>query len=296
MSLSISVSPKSSENLRGILWMTLAMALFALEDALVKRAAESMPSGQMILSFGLGGALVFLWAVIARGEPVFAAVGSSVMRLRMVLEILGRMFYFLALALTPLSSTTAILQATPLVVVAGAAIFFGERVAIARWIAIGIGLLGVLIILQPSGEQFSPLSLLAVLGMMGFAGRDLASRAAPMSLSTFVLGFYGFVAVMISGLLVSGWSREAYVIPETVASVALIAGIAVGVCAYIALMQAMRTGEVSVVTPFRYSRLIFGVSLGYFVFAEPLSSSFWFGSFVVVAAGLSLMLQGPKRH
>lgn len=296
MSLSISVSPKSSENLRGILWMTLAMALFALEDALVKRAAESMPSGQMILSFGLGGALVFLWAVIARGEPVFAAVGSSVMRLRMVLEILGRMFYFLALALTPLSSTTAILQATPLVVVAGAAIFFGERVAIARWIAIGIGLLGVLIILQPSGEQFSPLSLLAVLGMMGFAGRDLASRAAPMSLSTFVLGFYGFVAVMISGLLVSGWRREAYVIPETVASVALIAGIAVGVCAYIALMQAMRTGEVSVVTPFRYSRLIFGVSLGYFVFAEPLSSSFWFGSFVVVAAGLSLMLQGPKRH
>jgi len=276
--------------------MTLAMALFALEDALVKRAAESMPSGQMILSFGLGGALVFLWAVIARGEPVFAAVGSSVMRLRMVLEILGRMFYFLALALTPLSSTTAILQATPLVVVAGAAIFFGERVAIARWIAIGIGLLGVLIILQPSGEQFSPLSLLAVLGMMGFAGRDLASRAAPMSLSTFVLGFYGFVAVMISGLLVSVWSREAYVIPETVASVALIAGIAVGVCAYIALMQAMRTGEVSVVTPFRYSRLIFGVSLGYFVFAEPLSSSFWFGSFVVVAAGLSLMLQGPKRH
>jgi len=276
--------------------MTLAMALFALEDALVKRAAESMPSGQMILSFGLGGALVFLWAVIARGEPVFAAVGSSVMRLRMVLEILGRMFYFLALALTPLSSTTAILQATPLVVVAGAAIFFGERVAIARWIAIGIGLFGVLIILQPSGEQFSPLSFLAVLGMMGFAGRDLASRAAPMSLSTFVLGFYGFVAVMISGLLVSVWSREAYVIPETVASVALIAGIAVGVCAYIALMQAMRTGEVSVVTPFRYSRLIFGVSLGYFVFAEPLSSSFWFGSFVVVAAGLSLMLQGPKRH
>lgn len=280
----------SESNLRGILWMTLAMALFAVEDALVKTAAESMPSGQMIIGFGFAGTIFFWGAIIWRKEPLLAAVSSSVMRLRMLLEILGRMFYFLALALTPLSSTTAILQATPLVVVAGAALFFGERVLIGRWLAIAAGLIGVLIILQPTGEQFSPLSLLAVLGMIGFAGRDLASRAAPIAFSTFVLGFYGFVAVIISGVIVSIWSGAAYVVPSNAGALALAAGAAIGVFAYISLMKAMRTGEVSTVTPFRYSRLLFGVGLGYFVFAEPLSSSFWLGSVFVVGAGLFLML------
>lgn len=286
----------SESNLRGILWMTLAMALFALEDALVKTAAAFMPSGQMILGFGLGGALIFWVAIIWRREALLAAVHSNVMRLRMALEILGRMFYFLALALTPLSSTTAILQATPLVVVLGAALFFGEKVVLSRWLAILVGLIGVLIILQPAGDQFSPFSLLALVGMLGFAGRDLASRAAPLSFSTYVLGFYGFVAVIISGVIVSFWSGADYVVPPTTASLALAGGVAVGVVAYMSLMKAMRTGEVSTVTPFRYSRLLFGVGLGYFAFAEPLNSSFWLGSGIVVGAGLFLMLSGRTRR
>ena len=55
------------------------------------------------------------------------------------------------------------------------------------------------------------------------------------------------------------------------------------------LMKAMRTGEVSTVTPFRYSRLLFGVALGYFVFGEPLNPSFWLGSAVIVSSGLFIM-------
>ncbi|WP_245578208.1 DMT family transporter [Marinobacterium litorale] len=279
----------SRANLTGILWMTLAMAFFALEDALFKSAAQTMGNGQVILLFGVGGAVVFWLGLLWRKEPVFLAIQSPVMWVRMLFEVVGRMFYFLALALTPLSATTAILQATPVVVVLGATLFFGERVSLMKWFAIVVGLIGVLIILRPDGDDFSVLSLLAVVGLIGFAGRDLASRAAPVAFSTFALGFYGFIAIIIAGVVVSIWSGKPFTPPSGSASLALVGTIFFGVIAYMALMKAMRTGEVSTVTPFRYSRLLFGVALGYFVFGEPLNPSFWLGSAVIVSSGLFIM-------
>ena len=89
----------------------------------------------------------------------------------------------LAIALTPLSTASAILQATPLVVIAGAALVFHERVGAARWIAVAVGFVGVLLILRPGAEGFGMLSIFAVIATLGFAGRDLATRAAPMSMS-----------------------------------------------------------------------------------------------------------------
>ena len=88
------------------------------------------------------------------------------------------------IALTPISTASAILQATPLVVVLGAALLFGEKVSGLRWALITNGFLGVMIILRPGAEGFSALSLLALIAMAGFAGRDLATRAAPLGLST----------------------------------------------------------------------------------------------------------------
>ena len=120
------------------------MAAFAVEDALIKLASATMPVGQILVIFGMGGALVFACVAVARREHLFSVdVVSKPMRIRVVFEIMGRLFYVLAIALTPLSSSTVILQATPIVVVAGAALFFGERVGWRRWLAIALGLIGV---------------------------------------------------------------------------------------------------------------------------------------------------------
>lgn len=70
--------------------------------------------------------------------------------------------------------------------------------------------------------------------------------------------------------------------------------IVMGVLAYAALMKAMRTGEVSAVTPFRYSRLLFGVALGVFLFGEGLDQSMWIGSALIVASGLYILWRGRK--
>ncbi|SIR97661.1 EamA-like transporter family protein [Sphaerotilus natans] len=281
-----SLSPLSP-NLRGILWMTLSMAAFALEDLFVKRVVGRMPLSEVLVLSGLGGALVF--ALLAQGQGVRLlqpAACSRLMAGRAVFELVGRLFYALAIVLTPLSTTTAILQATPVLVVLGGSLFFHERVGWRRWAAVVIGLGGVLIVLRPGSGGFSALSLLAVVGMIGFAGRDLASRAVPPALGTLHLGVFGFLTLALAGGLYGLWRPAAWVVPDA-GLLALLAGaVGVGTLAYAALMKAMRTGDLATVTPFRYTRLIFGLTVGVLVFGEQVDAAMVAGCLVIVAAGL----------
>ncbi|MGB3243434.1 MAG: DMT family transporter [Sulfitobacter sp.] len=282
-------------NLTGSLWMIAAMAAFAVEDTFIKLAATALPVGQILMLFGGGGALIF--ALIARrnDEPLYtAAVLSRPMRLRVIFEVTGRLFYVLAIALTPLSSATVILQATPLVVVAGAALVFGERVGPRRWLAVLIGLLGVLVIIRPGSDSFSPLSLLAVIGMLGFAGRDLASRAAPASLGTAILGLYGFLSIVLAGGLIALWQGAPFVVIDPHSALWLAGTVISGVTAYTCLMKAMRTGEVSAVTPFRYTRLLFGIGLGVTLFSERLDAMMLLGCALIVLSGLFILWRGKR--
>lgn len=287
--------PNNRANLIGSLWMTLAMAIFAIEDVFIKAASSSVPTGQILIIFGLGGVAIFASIASAQKESLFPkAVLSKAMRIRMVFEITGRLFFVLAITLTPLSSVTVILQATPICVVAAATILFSEKVGWRRWSAIILGLIGVLIILQPGTDSFAPLSILAVIGMLGFAARDLASRAAPASLSTAVLGFYGFIALIIAGSAYALWQGVPFVWPQGLAILYLVGAILAGVAAYSCLMKAMRTGEVSAVTPFRYTRLIFGVGCGVVLFGETLSSTMLLGSGLIVLSGLFILWRSKQ--
>jgi drug/metabolite transporter (DMT)-like permease len=282
-------------NLLGSAWMTLSMAAFAVEDSFVKTVSQTLPVSQILLLFGLGGALVFAGLMLARGERLYVPeVLSRPMIVRMLFEIMGRLFFVLAISLASLSSATVIMQATPLVVVAGAALVFGERVGWRRWTAVGLGLLGVVIIVQPGAESFSLFSSLAILGMLGSAGRDLATRAAPASVSTSILGLYGFLAVMVAGALLSLWEAAPFVRPTGAAWLLIAAAVLAGVTAYACIMKAMRMGDVSAVTPFRYTRLIFGVGLGVVVFGEAVSLSMLVGSGLIVLSGLFIFWRGKQ--
>lgn len=273
----------------------MAMAAFAIEDALLKAVSETVPVGQTLMFFGIGGSVIFAGWSLLRKEPLFRPeVLSRPMRYRVVFEILGRLFYILAIALTPLSSATVILQATPIVVVAGAALIFREQVGWRRWLAIGVGLAGVFVIIQPGSDSFSVLSILAVLGMLGFAGRDLASRAAPSVLSTSILGLYGFLSVILAGMLILLWQETELVMPDPETAFYLAGSVLVGVAAYSGLMKAMRTGEVSAVTPFRYTRLLFGIGLGVLWFNETLSLAMMFGCGLIVTSGLFILWRGQQ--
>jgi drug/metabolite transporter (DMT)-like permease len=274
--------------------MILAMAGFAVEDMFLKSVTAHLPLGQALLIFGLSGMAFFALLTRRRGEALFhPALVSRPMLVRSGFEVTGRLFYSLAIALTPLSVASAILQATPLVVVAGAALVFGEPVGWRRWTAITLGFVGVLVILRPGLDGFSLMSLVTVIGLLGFAGRDLATRAAPMVLSNRQLGLYGLAMLALAGailLAVEGGARW----PDATAALQLAAMTVFGIFAYNALTIAMRTGEVAVVTPFRYTRLVFAMILGIAVFGERPDLLTLTGVALIVGAGIYTLLRSRR--
>jgi drug/metabolite transporter (DMT)-like permease len=283
-----------SDNQRGALFMTASMAGFAVEDVFVKAAAATMPLGQVLLTIGLVGLVTFSVMARAKGEAVLPrAFLSRAMLIRSAFEVTGRLFYGLAITLTALSTTSAILQATPLVVVAGAALVFGERVSWQRWLAVAIGFAGVLVILRP-GTDFSALSLLAVVGLLGFAGRDLATRAAPKGLSNRQLGALGFAMLAVAGAIVLTVTGGV-VRPDATGLAHLAGGAVFGMLGYHALTAAMRTGDVGSVTPFRYTRLVFAMLLAGVIFGERPDLATWIGAALIVGSGVFALTRTRER-
>ncbi|MBW0156840.1 DMT family transporter [Sedimentimonas flavescens] len=282
------------DNMRGAVLMTVAMALFAVEDMFVKSAASALPVGEVLALFGLGGTIAFAVLTLRAGQKLWhPAVASPLLLTKAGFEMAGRLGYTIGIALTPLSNASAILQATPLVVVAGAALFFREKVGPRRWTAIAIGFLGVLVILRPGLEGFVPAALWTVLGLLGFAGRDLATRAAPKVLSNLQLGIYGFAVLIPTGLIILAFTGGARV-PVTVELLPVVGATVFGVAAYWSLTAAMRVGEVSVVTPFRYTRLIFALFLGVLVFGERPDAATLMGAGLIIASGVYTLWRGRK--
>lgn len=276
-------------NLRGAVFMVLSMAGFAVEDSLLKLAAVSLPPGQVLITFGVLGTATFAVLALLAGEaPLTRAMLGRAMVLRSLSEVTGRLFYMLAIALTPLSTASAILQATPLVVMVGAAMLFGESIGPRRWLAVALGFGGVLLILRPGTDGFGVLSLLAIMAMLGFAGRDLATRAAPVSLSFRQLGVVGFSMLIVAGLIVLPFGGP-LTAPDGATWAGLLAAAAAGVCAYTFLTVAMRTGQVGAVTPFRYTRLIFAMVAGSAIFGETPDGWTIIGSAVIILAGIAAL-------
>lgn len=282
-----------TDNMRGSLFMILSMAGFAVEDAFIKAAARQMPVGQVLIVMALVGMAAFAAQARRAGDPPLPrGVLSRTMALRSAFELAGRLLYALAIALTPISTASAILQATPLVVVLGAALVFGERVSPGRWAVIALGFAGVLVILRPGLDGFEMLSLLAIGGMLGFAGRDLATRAAPPALSNAQLGVAGFAVLGVSGLVILSVTGGA-TLPSASGAGLLAGACGFGILGYGALTVAMRTGEVSAVTPFRYTRLLFAMVLGIGVFGERPDGATLIGAAMIVGCGVLIL--GRRR-
>lgn len=287
------------DNLRGSVLMVLAMAGFGLEDMFIKRLAGAMPVGQIIMILGLGGAVIFAAICAGQGRRLWSRdlLARSVL-LRNAGEMAGTMCFVTAIALTPLSSASAILQATPLAVTLGAAVFVGAAVGWRRWSAILVGFAGVLMVVRPGLAGFAPASLFAVAAVIALAARDLATRMVPGAISSMQLSAYGFAALVATGavLLVLG---EGPIAPDAGQIRDLGLALGCGVAAYYALVAAMRVGEVAVVTPFRYTRLIFALGIGVTVFGERPDGWTLAGAGVIVASGLYTLMREARvarRH
>lgn len=275
------------ENFRGATLMVLAMLGFAIEDMFIKLLADVLSVGQILAMLGFFGSVAYGCILILQGRRLFSAdMLTAPIALRAVGEMTGTIAFVSAIALTPISSASAILQATPLVVTLGAALFLQEPVGWRRWSAIIVGLCGVLLIIRPGLDSFQVLSLLAVLAVFALAMRDLATRRVPPSLSTLQLSFLGFFVIIPAGIALMLASGSQVVMPSGREWLYFFCGLVIGLFAYYGIVAAMRVGEISFVTPFRYTRLIFALFIGLLVFGESPDLLTLVGAVIIVASGI----------
>ncbi len=274
------------ENLRGILFMILAMAGFAFEDLFIKMLSEEFPISEVIIILGFTGSIVFLLIALFQRAPIFHKdLLNKYVIIRTICELLGAVFFVTAIALTPLSSASAILQITPLLVTIGAVIFFREQVGWRRWTAVFIGFMGVLMILRPFNDDFEAASIFALLGALFLAARDLSTRAMKVDLPSVTIALYAFIAFGISGILIIPFN-DPMIAPSLNQIMFFIGASTFGVIAYYSLVISSRIGEMSVISPFRYSRIVFAMLLA-IIFLEERPDSFTvIGAAIIVASGL----------
>jgi drug/metabolite transporter (DMT)-like permease len=275
-------------NRRGIIFMSLAMSVFIVNDTLIKIASETMPASQVV---GIRGMLAALWIapVLLASTPVreLRWLGEPHLLGRCTLDIIGTFSYLLALFALPIATATAINMSTPLFITVMAVLWLGESVGWRRWSAVAAGFIGVLLIVRPSSEGLNWWALLAF-GATGLhAFRDIYTRRISAAVPSIVITFANALSVGLFGCAMSAideWQPMGWREWALLGSSSLF--LAIG---YHWVVLAMRAGEASVIGAFRYGGLVWAVIIGWVVWhqiPEPLT---WAGMALLVGAGLYIV-------
>lgn len=283
-----------SPNQRGALFMALSMAGFTVNDAVVKYLSLGMPMGQIIFFRGLiATVLIYYLARRAGALRPLRVAGSRWVALRAFGEIFGTLTFLIGLAHIPLGNATAIMQALPLAVTMGAALFLHEPVGWRRWTAILIGFAGVMLIVRPGVEGFSPYALFIVATVLFAAVRDIATRKIDPSVPSLFVSVVTAVTVTVSGPFLDWPTTWVALDLRNVTLLLVAAGLIL--CGYQFIILAMREGEISFVAPFRYTSLMFALVLGYAVFGDVPDLFMILGGLIVVGSGLYTLYRERVR-
>ncbi len=275
----------AAQNRRGIIAMMAAMTLFCCNDALMKLAREVFPAGQALALrtiFAMAASLalvVFMsdWRKLPLGlRPVVLA--------RAGFEALCALTFIWALGLLPLANITAIVMASPLLIVLLAVLLRIESVGWRRALALTVGFIGVLIVMRPSADGFSAAALVALAGAGFVAIRDLTTRFISSDVPSTVVSL---TATVVVGLLGVGMSAlETWQSPWRI-ELAYLAGAALLVTAgSFSIISAFRNTDVGVVAGYRYSVVPIAVLIGWLVWGETPDKIAYAGIALIVGSGL----------
>lgn len=275
-----------SGTVRAIAAMTASMLFFAVGDAIMKVAGSTLPVGEMIFVRGLFATALIL--AIARFTGVLGRwreVTTPLVLWRTLAEIVSTVLFFLALVSLSLADAAAIGQFCPIAIMAGAALFLGEPVGWRRWTAAAVGLLGVLLVVKPGTSAFQLPATVMLVSMLFVAARDLITRRLPAETPTVLVTASAIVGVTITGLLMAPFEASWHW-PTPWELVLLVFCACTVMAGFLTVIAAMRIGDIGVVSPFRYSYMLFAVVLSLAVFGEVPDGWSIAGILLVVGAGL----------
>ena len=266
--------------------MMVSMFGFVVNDTLMKSLFITYPIIEIIFLRALFCLpLLFIAMKIKRVKILnHSRLTWNLMMLRGFAEVMATITFLYALKHLPLPNVTAIIQILPLTVTMAAALFLNERVGSRRWTAIIIGLIGVIIVINPGAEGFSSYSYYAVLSVIFVTMREMVTRKLPPEVPSVLVTFVTIIGVTIMSAVAMPFVSLKALDASTVilvfsASIAVFVG-------YLFSIMAMRVGEISLVSQFRYTGMIWATLLGYVMFSDIPTPNTIFGVFIIVASGL----------
>ena len=285
--------PSSAANLRGIFAMLISQALFLMSDSIVKLAGETLAPSQIMAVRGM-------MAVYLVGAILVATVSwrkwYMVLRplvvIRAIIEGAVAVFFLISLPHLQLGQITVISQVTPLILTVLSAVLLGEMVGRARWLAVAMGFVGVVLVAQPTTQGVSIHVVGALIMALLVVARDLVTRFIDAKVPTGVVTFTSTVAVCLMGF--AGLETQPWA-PLSTISVTLLAASAILVTLGIVFVViAFRDVEVSVVSPFRYSAVVWATLFGYLLWNEQPNDIAIIGTALIILAGLYAMHQETR--
>jgi drug/metabolite transporter (DMT)-like permease len=275
-------------NYRGILAMIGGSACFSANDTATKFAAQYLPVSEIVAARA-GVALLIAILVIAWRRELLAisAIRNPYLILRATIEAVIGVLVIYALSLMPIANFTAIILIQPFIMTAIGAIWLNEKVGWRRWAAVVAGFAGMLLVMKPATDDFELVSLVALLAALLSLSRDLLVRRIHAQVPTTVISFstalFG-VPVGLAGAAVQPW-----IVPDAVSLAAIVIAAVFLFGAFVLTVLAFRGTDVSAVSPFRYSIIVFAFVFGVIVFGEipdPVSLT---GIAIIVMAGLYML-------
>ncbi|AEQ52587.1 DMT family transporter [Pelagibacterium halotolerans] len=291
-SLKATATPMSPARM-GVLIMLLAMFLFSLNDAMGKWLVATYSVGQVLLlrsAVALVILLPFLWK--SGLKPILSAERPMLQFARVVFSTAEVFCFYWAVYFLPLADVMTYWLAAPIYVAAMSPFLLKEKVGPIRWAAIGLGFVGVLVALTPSGEV-NPLAILvSVVGTLAFAlmvitGRTL--RGTPDK----TLVFFQITGALVAGLILTPFGWVTPTLPDFLLLGTL--GV-VAMLAHICVNRAVKLADAAAVAPLQYTLLPWAIILGYLLFGDLPRPLTLIGAAIIITSSFIIYLREQRTR
>lgn len=283
------------DNLRGITLMVAAVGLLACMDAGLKQLSTHYPPLQVTALRSLASwPLVAAWALWTAGARSLLRVRWGMHLFRGVVGIATLTAFVVGVRALPLTTAYTLFFVAPLLITAMSGLILRERIGAHRWAAILAGFAGVLVALRPTGEGALTWAGFAVLAAaLGYAVSVVTVRVLGRTDSTQSMVFWVLTMMAIASLALAAphWVSIAPAHWPLIAAVGI-----VGAFGQYALTEAFARGEASVVAPFEYTALAWGLGFDLAFWGVLPDAMTWTGAAIVVASGIYLMRRERGMH
>ncbi|MER9229378.1 DMT family transporter [Mesorhizobium sp. M0664] len=276
--------------------MVVSTGSYIVNDTMMKLATAGLPPYEVLF---LRGAAATLWGfpllfMLGYGKQIPLILDAKVLR-RNMLELGAILCYVVALANMQIADSTALGQITPLLMLVGSSMLFGERIGGVRLALIGLGFIGAVMVAQPTMQGISVYALLALGNAALSAARDLAGRKVAADVPGMIVAISA-VVVVLAGAGVAHLVSEQWVVPE-IRHLLLMGGAGLFlIFGHFFIFMAYRVGPTSVVAPFYYCFTVWAVISGLVVFRQLPNALAIGGILLVVASGLTIVSLDERKR